>query len=181
MAKTVRCPATGEVGTSDEFFKKGKNYYLSEEAYLQHIERLKMQAKLNTEREKIYALVCESILGIKSSKLRPPLLAKMLTVFDDCNPEIVCLAVELCGGRIAEKISQPSFTSAYGRFKYIVATLRNELNYAESVNEQRKIQEKRDAARRVSISKMPVDYDNIGKDVKHPRRDITKIFQEAGR
>ena len=181
MVKTVRCPVTGEVGTSDVFFKKGKIYYSSEEAYLQHKERLRKQEELDSEHEKIYALVCKSILSIKAKKHRPPLLAKLLAVFNDCDPEIVCLAVELCGDRIAQKINEPCFTSAYGRFNYIVATLRNELSYAESVYEQRKFQKKRDASRPVSMTNMPANLENFGRGVKHPIKDITKLFQEDER
>ncbi len=161
MGKTVRCAVTGEVGTDDEFYKRGSKYYKSREAYLQRKKRQKIRKALDAGLEKIYAMICESILDIKTEASRPPLLAKKLRVFKDCDPEIVCLAIELCGDRIAAKIEEPRFGSAYGRYNYIVAALLNELSYAESVQRQRDFQERRESARLASVIKMANDLEGV--------------------
>ncbi len=178
MSKTVRCTATGVVGTTDTFYRKGQKYYASREIYLQHKSNLKKGKSLSAEQDKIYALICEYILGIKTEARRPPTLAKMLRPFKAYDPEVVCLAIEMCGARIAEKIKEPRFNSGYGQLNYVVAALRNEMNYAENVHRQKKFQEKRDAARIASAPQAPIDYENFGKNVKHPKKDMTKLFQE---
>ena len=119
MPRQVKCQDTGWLTTSDKAYKAPNNkYYSSQAAYEKIFER-------NEWRRKCIDELSEVVYG-DVKMIIPPMALKLLNDFEDYHALYMTIVEQ--SEHIRRSVETKSFSSDYGRFKYIFAIIQNNYN-----------------------------------------------------
>lgn len=122
MSRKVKCQITGEVVTSDNFYKittNGKNkYYKSEEVYEEWL-------KIKDLREKILDKITSLLRFYTVDKM---VLKELKTLSEKCSYEVIWKAIELNEKELSYWVNSKEFNNNFGKVRYFFAILSNKVN-----------------------------------------------------
>lgn len=167
MARQCKCQITGEVGTTDTFYKadNGK-YYKSKEVY-------DIWNKENENRKKVIEKFAIDFLDYKPGQVFPTVLTKKLKELEFYGYDVINRTIDKAYNSIQYAIQHKDFKNDIGKISYIFAIIKNNINdvYKQTVQQEK---EKKDET--VCEIDNEVDIDNI--QTKHKEKNIKKWLED---
>lgn len=171
MARQCKCQITGDVGTTDTFYKadNGK-YYKSKEVY-------DIWNKENENRKKVIEKFAIDFLDYKPGQVFPTVLTKKLKELEFYGYDVINRTIDKVYNSIQYAIQHKDFKNDIGKISYIFAIIKNNINdvYRQVLREE-KIKEKQKTQTDHFESISESELMNIGS--KKKAKDISEFLEE---
>lgn len=171
MARQCKCQITGEVGTTDTFYKANNGkYYKSKEVY-------DIWNKENENRKKVIEKFAVDFLDYKPGQVFPTVLTKKLKELEFYGYDVINRTIDKAYNSIQYAIQHKDFKNDIGKISYIFAIIKNNINdvYRQVLREE-KIKEKQKTQTDHFESISESELMNIGS--KKKAKDISEFLEE---
>lgn len=171
MARQCKCQITGEIGTTDTFYKAdNEKYYKSKEVY-------DIWNKENENRKKVIEKFAIDFLDYKPGQVFPTVLTKKLKELEFYGYDVINQTIDKTYNSIQYAIQHKDFKNDIGKISYIFAIIKNNINdvYRQILREE-KIKEKQKTQTDHFESISESELMNIGS--KKKARDISEFLEE---
>lgn len=167
MARQCKCQITGEVGTTDTFYKadNGK-YYKSKEVY-------DIWNKENENRKKVIEKFAVDFLDYKPGQVFPTVLTKKLKELEFYGYDVINKTIEKTYNSIQYAIQHKEFINDVGKISYIFGIIKNNINEVYKQTVQQEMEKKNETVCEIDNE---VDIDNI--QTKHKEKNIRKWLED---
>lgn len=139
MARNVKCKASGEWGTSDDFVKIDGSYYKSFEVYekfikdkrakAESVKKRKQQEAENKEfYKKIIALIAIDLMDYNPGQPFPKIISRKLKDLEFYDRKIIYLTIKEIKDDLRFAMSRIEFKNDTGKASYIFAAISNHIN-----------------------------------------------------
>lgn len=176
MSRKVKCQATGEFGTTDDFVKIDDKWYKSREVY-DKVQREKEFRKRAKE------IILNDFLHYEAGRPFPALLnKKYVELASFYSDEVICKTVEEIRENMIKCCESKDFKNEYNAVAYVFAAINSHIG---DVYNQQKAEEKRREQLKKESEKVQLDL-NILNDSLAPKsvptykstRNLTNFFRE---
>lgn len=171
MARQCKCQITGEIGTTDTFYKaENGKYYKSKKLY-------DVWNKENEDRKKVIERFAMDFLDYEPGQVFPTVLMKKLKELEFYGYDVINQTIDKTYNSIQYAIQHKDFKNDIGKISYIFAIIKNNINdvYKQVLREE-KVESKQKAQ---SDNFEPVsenDLMNIGSKTK--AKDISDFLED---